>query len=106
MLEANIHNNQELSQLIQQANSQKEAIALIQEGQQKAVLLSLEMFQSLIGISDRHKRLSNAGFTEMSQQLFTSAGYDSPEKIMQMLYEVKQEIATEREQRLKEKVNG
>jgi len=29
MLEANIHNNQELSQLIQQANSQKEAIALI-----------------------------------------------------------------------------
>jgi len=64
------------------------------------------MFQSLIGISDRHKRLSNAGFTEMSQQLFTSAGYDSPEKIMQILYEVKQEIATEREQRLKEKVNG
>jgi PHD/YefM family antitoxin component YafN of YafNO toxin-antitoxin module len=106
MLEANLHNNQELSQLIQQANSQKEAIALIQEGQQKAVLLSLEMFQSLVGISDRHKRLSNAGFTEMSQQLFTSAGYDSPEKIMQMLYEVKQEIATEREQRLKEKVNG
>ncbi|MBN3962517.1 MULTISPECIES: hypothetical protein [unclassified Nostoc] len=40
MLEANIRDNQELSQLIQQANSKREAIALVQEGQPKAVLLS------------------------------------------------------------------
>ncbi|MCY7332564.1 MAG: hypothetical protein LH649_07860 [Pseudanabaena sp. CAN_BIN31] len=64
------------------------------------------MFQSLIGISDRHKRLSNAEFAEMSQQLFTSADYDSPDKTIQMLHEVKQEIATEREQQLKKSVNG
>ncbi|MEH2058219.1 MAG: hypothetical protein V7K97_19085 [Nostoc sp.] len=31
MLEANIRDNQELSQLIQQANSKREAIALVQE---------------------------------------------------------------------------
>ena len=53
MLEANVLDNQELSGLIQQANSKGEAIALVQEGQQKAVLLSLEMFQYLIGISNR-----------------------------------------------------
>jgi PHD/YefM family antitoxin component YafN of YafNO toxin-antitoxin module len=48
MLEATVRDNQELSQLIQQATSKREAITLVQEGQQKAVLLSLEMFQALI----------------------------------------------------------
>ncbi|MHC5935266.1 hypothetical protein [Nostoc sp.] len=41
MLEANIRDNQELSQLIQQANSKREAIALVQEGQPKAVVISV-----------------------------------------------------------------
>ncbi|MHC5825848.1 MAG: hypothetical protein ACYT04_60860, partial [Nostoc sp.] len=76
MLEANIRDNQELSQLIQQANSKREAIALVQEGQPKAVLLSFAMFQHLIEISDsirvasrrealrrnRREQLSNEGF--------------------------------------------
>lgn len=41
MLEANIRDNQELSQLIQQANSKREAIALVQEGQPKAIVISV-----------------------------------------------------------------
>ena len=100
MLEATVRDNQELSQLIQQATSKREAITLVQEGQQKAVLLSLEMFQTLIGISDRREQLSNQGFAAMSRQLFTKSGYDSPDKIMQLIQEVKQELATEREQRI------
>jgi PHD/YefM family antitoxin component YafN of YafNO toxin-antitoxin module len=107
MLEATVRDNQELSQLIQQATSKREAITLVQEGQQKAVLLSLEMFQALIGISDRRENLSAEGFADMSRQLFTKSGYDSPDKIMQLIQEVKQELATEREQRLNEgKINA
>jgi PHD/YefM family antitoxin component YafN of YafNO toxin-antitoxin module len=100
MLEANIHDNKELSQLIEQANSKREAIALVQEGQQKAVLLSLEMFQYLIGISDRREQLSSEGFATMSRQLFTQSSYDSTDKIMELIQDVKQELSTEREQRL------
>jgi PHD/YefM family antitoxin component YafN of YafNO toxin-antitoxin module len=100
MLEATVRDNQELSQLIQQATSKREAITLVQEGQQKAVLLSLEMFQTLIGISDRREQLSNQGFAAISRQLFTKSGYDSPDKIMQLIQEVKQELAAERKERI------
>lgn len=100
MLQANICDNQELSLLIQQANSKREAIALVQEGEPKAVLLSLVMFQYLIGISDRREQLSNEEFTTMSHQLFTKFGYDSTDKIMELIRDVKQELSTEREQRL------
>jgi len=100
MIEANVQDNQELSQLIQQATSKREAITLVQEGQQKAVLLSLEMFQYLIGISDRREQLSVEEFAAMSRQIFTKSGYDSTEKTMQLIQEVKQELAAEREKRL------
>lgn len=100
MLEANVRDNQELSQLIQRATIKREAIALVQEGQQKAVLLSLEMFQHLIGISERREQLSSEGFASMSRQLFAKSGYDSTDKVMELIQEVKQEILTEREQRL------
>lgn len=107
MLKATVLDNQELSQLIQQATSKREAITLVQEGQQKAVLLSLEMFQALIGISDQRANLSAEGFAAMSRQLFTKSGYESPDKIMQLIQEVKQELATEREHRLNdEKINA
>jgi hypothetical protein len=89
--------------LILQDSSKREAITLVQEGQQKAVLLSLEMFQNLIGISDRREQLSVTGFADTSHQLFTTSGYDSPAKIMQLLHEVKEEIAVERELRLNDR---
>ncbi len=100
MLEATVRDNQELSQLIQQATFKREAITLVQEGKHKAVLLSLEMFQNLIGICDRREQLSIAGFADISRQLFTTSGYDSAEKIMQLIHEVKEELAVERELRL------
>ncbi len=100
MLEANVRDNQELSQLIQQATTKREAITLVQEGQQKAVLLSLEMFQHLIEISDHREQLSSERFAAMSRQLFVKSGYDSTDKVMELIQEVKQEISTEREQRL------
>lgn len=100
MLEAEIRDNPELCQLIQQANTRQEAITLVQAGKQKAVLLSLEMFQNLIGVSDRREQISSEEFAATSHQLFTASGYDSPEKIMQLIHEVKQELLTEREQRL------
>jgi PHD/YefM family antitoxin component YafN of YafNO toxin-antitoxin module len=106
MLEATVRDNQELSQLIQQVTSKREAITLVQEGQQKAVLLSLEMFQALIEISVRREQLSVKGFAAMSRQLFTKSGYDSPEKIIELIQEIKQELSTEREQRLNDgKIN-
>jgi hypothetical protein len=58
------------------------------------------MFQALIGISDRRENLSAKGFAAMSRQLFTTSGYDSPDKIMNLIQDVKQELATERKQRL------
>jgi PHD/YefM family antitoxin component YafN of YafNO toxin-antitoxin module len=107
MLKANVRDNQELSQLIHQATSKREAIALVQEGQQKAVLLSLEMFQHLIGISDRREQSSSEEFAAMSRQFFDKSGYDSTEKIMELIQEVKQELSTEREQRLNDgKINA
>jgi len=107
MIEANVQDNQELSQLIQQATSKREAITLVQEGQQKAVLLSLEMFQHLIGISNRNEQLSVEEFASMSRQFFTKSGYDSTEKTMQLIQEVKQELAAEREKRLNDgKINA
>jgi PHD/YefM family antitoxin component YafN of YafNO toxin-antitoxin module len=100
MLEATVRDNQELSQLIQQATSKREAITLVQEGKHKAVLLSLEMFQNLIGISDRREQLSIEKFADISRQIFSTSGYESSEKIMQLLHEVKQELSVERSQRL------
>jgi uncharacterized protein YpuA (DUF1002 family) len=64
------------------------------------------MFQALIGISDRRENLSAEGLAAMSRQLFTKSGYDSPDKIMHLIQEVKQELATEREQRLNDGKNN
>ena len=46
-------------------------------------------------------------FASISHQLFTTSGYDDPEKIMQLIHDIKQELAMEREQRLpKEEINA
>ena len=100
MLEANICDNQELSHLIRQATSSREPITLIQEGQQKAVLLSLEMFQYLVGVGNLHEQLLVEEFANISRQSFMKSGYESTEKVMALIQEVKQELLSEREQRL------
>lgn len=100
MLEADILNNSQLAKLIEQANTRSEVVTLTQNGEQKAVLLSMAMFQSLLGISDRSEELSDDQFAAIARQLFASAGCNTREEVMDLISDVKTELSIEQELRL------
>ena len=99
-MKAEIFNNPQLTDLIEQAGS--EVITLNQNGEQKAVLLSVAMFQNLLGVCDRWKQeeVSDDQFAVITRQIFDASGYDTREKILDLVHDVKTELLVEREQRL------
>lgn len=99
MLSPNIEANHDtnLPELLRQVNTSHSAIGLSVDGQQQAVLLSLEAFKQLVGskIHEEQGQLSESEFRQQFQQALVEAGFDTREKIIDLVREVKREVAEE-----------
>ena len=62
-------------------------------------IIGLEALTNLVEMSKyaQQKLMPNDEFQEQFQQALKEAGYDSPEKIINLVQEVKQEMATQRQ---------
>jgi len=89
----------QLPQLVEQTANGDNAIFLIANGQPQAVLLNVDLFWHLIGLDEYTKRPPMP--LDVLQKGFGAAlsevGYDSEEKIIELVRQVKREIADERE---------
>jgi hypothetical protein len=94
-IEANFDPN--LIELVRQVNSNHSAIGLSVDGQQQAVMLSLEAFKQLISgrIGVEQGQLSESEFRQQFQQALVEAGFDTREKIIDLVREVKRDVAAE-----------
>jgi predicted lactoylglutathione lyase len=88
--------NSDLTELVQQVNHSPNAIALSVEGEQKAVILSMEAFQQLIG-AQINPQMSKAEFQQQFRQALMALGFDTREKIVDLVREAKREVAEEYE---------
>jgi prevent-host-death family protein len=90
----------QLSQIVNRASYGREVLVLTSRGKPKAVLVGIDTFQQILGI---HKiaegvQLSAGDLQQGLQRALQEEGYDTPEKIVALVREVKQEIAAEPEQ--------
>ncbi len=90
-----------LAKLVDRAIDEHEIITLKTKSQKKAVLLSLEAFEHLINMRSNQpsELMSDAEFHQQFHQVLVDSGYDSREKIINLIQEVKQEMAEEGRQR-------
>jgi len=90
-------NNPPLAELLAQATSSSNVITLSADGQKRVVLLSLELFEQLVGLKQySQKELMPANqFQQEFHRALVSAGYDTRQKIIDLVQDVKREIATE-----------
>jgi prevent-host-death family protein len=91
----------DLSDLVNRATTSQEVITLTAHGERRAVLLSLEAFEYLVGLQRyRQQELMPAhDFEHQFRQALAEVGCDSREKIIDLVREVKQELYEERQQR-------
>jgi prevent-host-death family protein len=96
-----INTTPNLAELVDRATTSQEVITLTAHGEGRAVLLSLEAFKYLVGLQQyRQQELMPAhDFEQQFRQALAEAGYDSREKIIDLVREVKQEMYEERHQR-------
>lgn len=90
----------ELAELVHRATTGKEVITLTDKGKESAVLLSLETFENLVGRQQQRAMMSQDEFQRQIQKDFADAGYDTKEKLIELVREVKQEMYEERHQQL------
>lgn len=99
MLSPNIEANHDtsLAELIRQVSTSYGAIGISVDGQQQAVILSLEAFKQLLSgkIYAEHGQLSEPEFHQQLQQALVEAGCDTRETIIDLVREVKREVAAE-----------
>lgn len=86
-----------LTNLVRQVSVSHGAIGLSVDGHQQAVILSLETFKQLLGgkIRAEHEQLSEPEFHQRFQQALVEAGFDTREKVIDLVREVKRDIAAE-----------
>jgi len=86
-----------LSRLLNQAAYGNEVIILTSRSQPKAVLLGMDAFQGLVGARERRGSMMPLDTLQLQfQQALTEAGYDTIEKVVDLVRDVKQEMADER----------
>ena len=98
--------SQQLPELVKRASQSREVIMLRDEGKIEAVLVGVEVFEQLIGIREYSKRkdfMPADTFAREFKKALEEAGYDSREKIIELVREVKREMAEERWQKYLEK---
>ncbi len=93
--------SRQLSQLVNRAAYGREVVILTSRGQAKAVLLGIDAFQELVGMREyaRQELMPFDTFQRQFKQALFEAGYDTPEKIIAMVHQIKRDIADERGQR-------
>ena len=91
--------SREFSSLVNRAAYGKEIVILSSRGRAKAVLLGMETFEELIGMREHAKQQLAPldTFQQQFQQALAEAGYDTTEKVVAMVRQVKQELAAEHE---------
>lgn len=89
-----------LAELVNQSVSDSEVITLTEKGKKRAVLLSIGAFERLIGVwKARQQDLMPADdFEKQFHQALVESGYDSREKIIELVRDVKREMYEERSQ--------
>ena len=89
----------ELTELIDRATDSREIITLKSGDRKKAVLIGVEAFEYLVGLNKyRHSETMPADeFEQGFHQALVEAGYDSREKILNLVRDVKQELYEERQ---------
>lgn len=90
--------SRQLSQLVNRAAYGREVVILTSRGQAKAVLMGIEPFRKLVGSQDKATSLPLDVFQKQFADALADAGYDTREKVIQLVREVKREIADERSQ--------
>ncbi len=93
--------SRQLSEIVNRVAEGQELIILTSDGQPKAVLLGVEAFEDLVGMREHSCRqlMPLDSLQKQFQQALLEAGYDSHEKIVKLVQEVKQEMAAERQQK-------
>jgi prevent-host-death family protein len=89
--------SRELSQLINRAAYGRDVVVLTSRGQPKAVLIGIEAFDQLIGMREHADQplLPDAEFRQKFRAALAEAGYDSTEKIVALVREIRREKAVE-----------
>lgn len=92
----------QLPHLVSQAVHDREVVVLTSEGQAQAVLIGIEAFRDLVGIRayTSHPLQPVETFQRGFRVALAEAGYDTKDKIVELVREVKREIADEKYQRL------
>lgn len=87
-----------LPELIEQTTSQNEPILLATEGEGRAVLLSLKAFEALIGVRQYSDRapIPLEKLQQEFKQALAIAGYETKEQIVELVQDIKREMADER----------
>ena len=84
----------QLSQIVNRASYGREVMILTSRGKPKAVLVGIDTFQQILGV---HKIAEGAQMSagELQQglrQALAESGYDSTEKIVELVRDVKREM--------------
>ena len=87
----------QLSQIVNRASYGHEVLILTSRGKPKAVLVGIDTFEQIFGI---HKiaetsQMSASDLQKGLHQALDETGYNSPEKIVALVREVKQEMSAE-----------
>ena len=90
----------DLAELLNQSVTGSEIITLTEEGKKRAVVLSIEAFEHLIGLWQARQRdlMPVDDFEKQFHQALVESGYDSKEKIIELVRDVKREMYEERSQ--------
>jgi prevent-host-death family protein len=88
--------SRQLSQLVNRAAYGREVVIITSRGQAKAVLMGVEPFRKLVGSQKKAHLIPLDAFQKQFSDALVEAGYDTREKIVNLVREVKREIANER----------
>jgi prevent-host-death family protein len=90
--------SRKLSHLVNRAAYGREIVVLTSRGKAKAVLLGMEAFEELVGGREHSQRplMSLDTFQHLFRQTLAEAGYETQEKIVELVREVRRDLNEER----------
>ena len=91
--------SRQLSQIVNRASYGHEVVVLTSHGKPKAVVVGVETFQQLLKIHQvaQSQPMPEAQFSQEFRQALQTAGYGTPEKMVALVREIRQEMDAERQ---------
>jgi len=91
--------SRQLSRLVNRAAYGRKIVTLTSRGQAKAVILGMEAFQELVGTRQytRQELMPLDTFAEEFRRALAEAGYGTREKVIDLVRQVKREMADEKQ---------